>query len=632
MPRAGNLHTSVAAIAALVVALPLLIWLESLDLVLGDPVVVALLLPLTILVAADRAQPSLGSGMLEERHTLRLLLSAGLVTALCWNAGWTLLVPAGIVITAVPLLQRASTRLALVAGIVATIITVAGEGAIELGWLPSVIGEAPSHVAAGALLAGAWTAGFAVARDARNQRGYAHALARAEARLRALMESSTDVLTVSNGGGILTYVSPAVERAMGYRPAELLGRPLLDIVDAEHRPAVAARLSELMQRGEDARSSMDVLVVHQSLEHRWYEWTFHNLLGDRLVEGMVVQQRDVSERLGAQRALAHAASHDDLTGLPNRGELLRRMTASLPQAGPGAAVAVLFVDLDLFKDVNDNLGHQAGDDVLVVVARRLTAALRAHDHLGRLGGDEFGVLLTEVRDEQEVRAVVGRLVTAIEQPITLSSGTVAIGASVGYAISADPRMPLDRLLAAADQRMYQVKAHRRRDTGASPVTHTPVLAPTPTAAPAPIVAPPAPSEVSPEPAPPAAEPQPAPAVAQPEPEPEPEPAPEPEHEHEHEREPEPESEPEPPLTRPKPLGHLAPVPSEPLPDLEPIPLARLDADVEPRPAEDPDDNGVRTRLPLAGAGPRNPGAPAHLLSAPLDAEAPPPDTVPELEP
>jgi len=577
VPTAGNLRTSLAAITALVVALPLLMWLERLDLVLGDPVVVALLLPLTILVAADGSQPSLGSGRLEERHTLRLLLSAGLVTALCWNAGWTLLVPAGVVVTAVPLLQRANGRLALIAGLTATVLTLAGEVALELELLPSVIGARPSHVAAGSLLGAAWAAGFAVARDAKNQRGYAHALARAEARLRALMESSTDVLTVSNGGGILTYVSPAAERAMGYRPAELLGRPLLDIVDAEHRPAVAARLSELMQRGEGARSSMDVLVVHASLEHRWYEWTFHNLLGDRLVEGMVVQQRDVSERLSAQRALAHAASHDDLTGLPNRGELLRRMTASLPQAGPGAAVAVLFVDLDLFKDVNDHLGHQAGDDVLVVVARRLTATLRAHDHLGRLGGDEFGVLLTEVRDEQEVRAVVGRLVSAVEQPITLSSGSVAIGASVGYAISTDPRMPLDRLLAAADQRMYQVKAHRRRGTGAPPLVRTPSA---PGAQPVP-------------------EPQPLPEA------------------------------PPPPQAAPR-VEAAGPV-SGPVPDPIPGPAAEPAPQPAFRAETDTDGPLIRTRLPLSQPSHRA-DPPARLLPAPREDAAPPPDDVPNLEP
>ncbi len=500
MARAGNLRTTLVAILALVVALPVLWWLESRGLVEGDPVVVALLVPLTILVADDRSQPSLGSGHLEERHVLRLLLCVGLVAALCWNAGWSMLVPAGITLTSLPLVQRAGRRLAVVAGIAATATTAIGEVGVELELLPTVLPVQLSHAGAGALLVLLWTTLLIVARNAADQAGYAHALARAEARLRALMESSTDVLTVSNGGGILTYVSPAAERAMGYRPADLLGRPLLDIVDAEHRPGVAARLSELMQRGEDARSSMDVLVVHASLERRWYEWTFHNLLADHLVEGMVVQQRDVSERLNAQRALAHAASHDDLTGLPNRGELLRRMSASLPQAGPGAAVAVLFVDLDLFKDVNDRLGHQAGDDVLVVVSRRLAASLRAHDHLGRLGGDEFGVLLTEVRDEQEVRAVVGRLVTAIEQPITLPGGAVTIGASVGYAISSDPRMQLDRLLAAADQRMYTVKAGRRRTltdpVGPAPAT-PPTSHPAPTAAPTGPPRPPAPEPTDP---------------------------------------------------------------------------------------------------------------------------------------
>src|SRR5665811_1080266 len=308
-----------------------------------------------------------------------------------------------------------------------------GEIGVALGYIPTVVEPNQSHVGAGWLLVIALAAILAVARDAGDQKASADALARAEAQLRALMESSTDVLTVSGPDGLLGYVSLAAERAMGYPPADLVGRPLLDLVDAEHRPLVAARLEELAERGTDARSSMDVLVVHASLERRWYEWTFHNMLQDELVQGMVVQQRDVTERLQAQRALAHAASHDDLTSLPNRGELIRRMLSSLPQAGPGAAVAVLFVDLDLFKDVNDRLGHQAGDDVLVVVARRLASSLRTHDHLGRLGGDEFGVLLTEVRDEEEVRAVVGRLVTS-----------------------------LDRLLATADARMYATKNSRKR--------------------------------------------------------------------------------------------------------------------------------------------------------------------------
>ncbi len=459
---ASHLRTSIVAIVVLVLAVPVLFWLKSLGLVLGDPWVLALLLPLVIFVSDDQSQRQLGSGRLDDRPLLRLILAATLATVLCWNAGWSMLVPAAIVLVAVPLLIQPVRRMGILAASVVTAATVPGQIGVALGYIPTVVEPAQSHLGAGWLLLIALAAIATMARDAGDQKASADALARTEARLRALMESSTDVLTVSGPDGLLGYVSPAAERAMGYPPADLVGRPLLDLVDAEHRPAVAARLEELAERGTDARSSMDVLVVHASLERRWYEWTFHNMLQDELVQGMVVQQRDVTERLQAQRALAHAASHDELTGLPNRGELIRRMLSSVPQAGPGAAVAMLFVDLDLFKDVNDRLGHQAGDDVLVVVARRLAASLRAHDHLGRLGGDEFGVLLTEVRDEEEVRAVVERLVTSLEQPITLPGASVTIGASVGYSITTDPRTPLDRLLATADARMYETKNSRKR--------------------------------------------------------------------------------------------------------------------------------------------------------------------------
>ena len=459
---AGHARTTIAALGALALAVPILSWLHAADLVTGDPWVLALLLPLVIFVGDDRSQAQIGSGALEGSPGLRLVVSAALMAAFCWFAGWTPLVPAAVALVCVPLLGHGTRKMASLAIVVVLVTTVAGEVAVGAELLPTVPRPVHSHVAAGFLAIIAVAAIISIARTASDQRAAADALLRAEARLRALMESSTDVLTVSDAEGRLTYVSPAVERAMGYAALQLVGRPLLDMADSEHRAAVSARLADVEERGFDARASMDVLVVHASLERRWYEWTFHNLLDDALVRGMVVQQRDVSERLQAQRALAHAASHDELTSLPNRGELLRRMMASLPQAGPGAAVAVLFVDLDGFKDVNDRHGHQAGDDVLVVVARRLAAALRAHDHLGRLGGDEFGILLTEVRDEEEVKAVVERLVAALEQPITLPATTVSVGASVGYALTTDPDTHLDRLLATADARMYAVKAGRRR--------------------------------------------------------------------------------------------------------------------------------------------------------------------------
>jgi diguanylate cyclase (GGDEF)-like protein/PAS domain S-box-containing protein len=458
---AGQVRTALVVVGLVVVGAPVLIWLRNEGVVLGDPWVLALLLPLTVLVTGDHSERRADGRRPNGHPFLRLLLAAGLIAAFCWTAGWSLVVPAGIVLAAVPLIHRSSSRLWIATAANVGVLTAAGQAGVELGYIPTVVQAQQSHLAAGWLLLFAWSAAVVIGRDAAEGERSQNALARAEARLRALMESSTDVLTVSDAGGTLFYVSPATERGMGYRPDELIGRPLLDLVDVEQQAAVRRRLDDLVARGHDARSGMDVLTVHASLERRWYEWTFHNLLSDSLVQGVVVQQRDVSERLQAQRALAHAASHDDLTGLSNRGELLRRMSVSVPQAGPGAAVAVLFVDLDLFKDVNDRLGHRAGDDVLVVVARRLAAALRSHDHLGRLGGDEFGVLLTELRDEDEVHAVVARLISAIEQPITLPEGTVNVGVSIGHAYTTDPSTPLDRLLATADSAMYATKNARR---------------------------------------------------------------------------------------------------------------------------------------------------------------------------
>lgn len=283
---------------------------------------------------------------------------------------------------------------------------------------------------------------------------------RAEGTLHALMNSSTDVLTVNDASGVLTYVSPAVERSLGRPAAALVGRPLHELADPEYRESVAHLLAQVVAAGHTARLGLDVLVVAASGERRWHEWTAHNLLADPLVRGVVVSQRDVTERLQHQARLAHAASHDPLTGLPNRGGLFGLMDSALAEAAPGAGVAVLFIDLDGFKQVNDQLGHATGDELLKVVAQRLRGCLRSQDHLGRFGGDEFCVVLTEVRDESEIRAIVDRVNNAVARPAALSRGTVTVRASVGVALTHDPTRTAASLCGTADQDMYRVKRER----------------------------------------------------------------------------------------------------------------------------------------------------------------------------
>ncbi|MCU1431033.1 MAG: sensor diguanylate cyclase [Actinotalea sp.] len=461
IPLLRRHHPAVGAVLAVVVGPPLFTVLERQGLVLAPGWALATLVALAALSAESWFQRLLGGGRVDNRPALRLVLAFAIFSTFSWISGWSFLLPASAVLIAVVHVQRSGSRVWRTAALVAGVFTVLGEVGVELGFVPSVLDAAKSHLAAVWILAisvlGVANVGTSVA----DREAAGDALARTEARLRALMESSTDVLTVTDHAGDVSYVSPAVERAMGYRPGVLLGTHLLDLVDSEHRDDVARRVREVVTAGAGARTSIDVLMVHASKERRWYEWTVHNLLDDALVQGLVVDQRDVTERLVHQDALAYAAAHDELTGLANRGELMQRLASVLPQAQPGAGVAVLFLDLDHFKAINDTYGHAAGDELLVVVAQRLTRALRPHDVVARLGGDEFCAILTEITDEGEVRAVVERLRTAVGQPVALSAVVVRVGVSIGFVLTTDGTRNPAELFAAADAAMYRVKGARR---------------------------------------------------------------------------------------------------------------------------------------------------------------------------
>ncbi|HWS58984.1 MAG TPA: sensor domain-containing diguanylate cyclase [Actinotalea sp.] len=450
------------ALAAGLASWPVFVRLDRADLVTGDPLLLALLLPLIGLLGTRPVQEVIGGGSLVNRATLRLVLAFALFSVFTWTAGWSLVLPAAAILVAVVHIQRSGSRVWRPAVLVVTAATLAGQTGVALGWVSTVAAPAVSHLAATSILVLACLGLVAVGASVAERDAAGQALARSDARLRALMESSTDVLTVSDAGGLLRYVSPAVTRSLGYYPRSLLGTPLLDLVDPEHRAEVAARMAQVTAAGAGTRARLDVLVALASHERRWHEWTLHNLLDEPLVEGMVVEQRDVTDRRRHQDALAHAAAHDELTGLPNRGDLLRRLAVSLSEVGASSGLAVLFLDLDRFKPVNDTHGHAAGDEVLVALSRRLRAGLRPHDHLARISGDEFCAILTEVNDRGEVDAVVERLERLVAQPVALDAGaTVQVGVSIGVALTFDARRTPESLFAAADAAMYTAKRQGR---------------------------------------------------------------------------------------------------------------------------------------------------------------------------
>jgi diguanylate cyclase (GGDEF)-like protein len=185
----------------------------------------------------------------------------------------------------------------------------------------------------------------------------------------------------------------------------------------------------------------------------------NNMLTDPDVGGIVINARDTSDRRRLEEELAWQAYHDPLTGLPNRRLFLDRLDGALARARrSGLDVALLFIDLDDFKAINDALGHRGGDDVLAAVAQRLLGAVRPGDTVARLAGDEFTVVLEGVPSLEEAQAIATRIDDALAYPASVFGAPVALSASIGVALTTDGRGSVDELLRRADVAMYAAKA------------------------------------------------------------------------------------------------------------------------------------------------------------------------------
>ncbi|MGH2889022.1 MAG: diguanylate cyclase domain-containing protein, partial [Solirubrobacteraceae bacterium] len=219
-----------------------------------------------------------------------------------------------------------------------------------------------------------------------------------EARFATLVQNSTDLITVLGSDQTIIYQSPSIERALGYSSDEVTGWPFERLLHPDEQGRLLRRLTD----GAAATGRNEViecLLRHQDGTLRHFEILHTDLLADASVGGIVLNGRDVSERKAFEEQLAHQAFHDPVTHLANRAlfnERVRHAVARTLREGVG--MAVLFVDLDDFKTVNDSLGHAAGDRVLLEAAQRISAAIRSADTAARFGGDEFAILLEDVDD------------------------------------------------------------------------------------------------------------------------------------------------------------------------------------------------------------------------------------------
>jgi diguanylate cyclase (GGDEF)-like protein/PAS domain S-box-containing protein len=270
---------------------------------------------------------------------------------------------------------------------------------------------------------------------------------------RSLVTGASDLITLHDGTGQITYASPAVERVLGLPQREIMGMPLGRILQPDDARRLQQAFDEVLL---EPGASAECLVQLRSAsgDWRWMQVLLHNRLHDPSVRGVIGNSRDVHERHVLERRLEHAAFHDALTDLGN----LAQARASLDRCyAAGRNSAVILVDLDGFKAVNDTFGHAHGDALLRGVAERLRQCLRAEDEVMRLGGDEFIVV---VDDAQDAQPLAERLLAALREPMTVAGTTLTVGASLGVASTVDAAVP-DELLRNADLAMYAAKAAGR---------------------------------------------------------------------------------------------------------------------------------------------------------------------------
>jgi diguanylate cyclase (GGDEF)-like protein/PAS domain S-box-containing protein len=288
---------------------------------------------------------------------------------------------------------------------------------------------------------------------------------RSEERLSSLIRNSSDFVCILAVDGTVRFASPSVERMFGHQPVALLDRDISELVHPEDlqrmRALLAATASGRPQ--SSGQSPVAEFRIWQQSKQRWrdVEALATNLLQDGTIEGIVLNIRDISERKAFQDELEHQAFHDTLTGLPNRALFRNRVEhALLGRRRDRLPVAILFLDIDDFKYVNDSLGHASGDIVLQEVARRLEDCMRPVDTAARIGGDEFAILIRDAESELQAIEIAQRLMSAVAAPIALDGRDLALATSIGIAFS-DQHMvssrDADELLRNADAAMYMAK-------------------------------------------------------------------------------------------------------------------------------------------------------------------------------
>jgi diguanylate cyclase (GGDEF)-like protein/PAS domain S-box-containing protein len=283
------------------------------------------------------------------------------------------------------------------------------------------------------------------------------ALRASEERFRALIHNASDIVAIMDTDGTRRYASPALQRTLGYPENAELPTDDFALVHPDDLPAIQAGLQACLSA---PNVQVEIAYRLRAYDGSWYhfEAILTNLLDNAVIGGIVVNSRNVTARKEAEAQLLHRAFHDPLTDLPNRHLFMDRTTQALGRARrTTGAVAIITVDLDRFKLINDSLGHSVGDELLAAVGARLLHAMREGDTVAHLNGDLFTVLVEDLRDAGEALTIAERLRTTLIRPFIVGEREVVISVSLGIALSARGRHSADDLLRDADRALSRAK-------------------------------------------------------------------------------------------------------------------------------------------------------------------------------
>jgi len=283
------------------------------------------------------------------------------------------------------------------------------------------------------------------------------ALRDSEARYRLMAENSTDIISRTTTSGIILYASDACRRLLGYDPSELVGRSIYELMSADDREETR-HLSFMIN--EATPTTYSYRLLRKDGTAVWFETTSRSVRNPvtNEVDEFISVSRDITERKLVEEQIEHQAYHDALTGLPNRRLFRDRLTIALAHARRlDTPVAVVFLDLDRFKDVNDTLGHSFGDELLKAVAIRLKTALRQEDSIARMGGDEFTILIANLKTPDDALKIGQKILDVVAQPMRIEGNEVFITTSIGIALFPSDGDTAEALLKNADHAMYRAK-------------------------------------------------------------------------------------------------------------------------------------------------------------------------------